>query len=187
MSRGRLFILSGPSGVGKGTLRKALFQALPDLVYSISCTTRLPRPGEIDGLDYRFLSPEAFHDLVEADAFLEEACVHGHRYGTLREDVLRELQSGRDVVLEIDVQGARQVKRRLAEAVLLFVRPPSGEELERRLRSRGTEDEASLSLRLKNAEKEMAVAEIYDHVVVNDDLEKALQELKALILSYRSV
>lgn len=185
MSRGHLFVLSGPSGTGKGTLRKALFSAMTDLVYSISCTTRPPRPGEVDGVDYHFISPQAFERLVEAGAFLEEANVHGHRYGTLREDVVRELEAGRDVVLEIDVQGARQVKEGFAEAVLLFVEPPSTEELERRLRSRGTEDEASLDLRLRNAEKEMALAKVYDHTVLNDDLKKALQELQSLIRSYR--
>lgn len=185
MRRGHLFVLSGPSGAGKGTLRKALFQALPDLVYSISCTTRRPRPGERDGADYRFISAEAFRDLSLKGAFLEEAQVHGNRYGTLHEDVERELEAGRDVVLEIDVQGARQVKMRFPEAILLFILPPSRSELERRLRSRGTEDENDLALRLKNAEREMEEADDYDHAIVNDHFDRALSELTEIVVAYR--
>lgn len=185
MKRGHLFVLSGPSGAGKGTLRKALFRSLPDLAYSISCTTRPPRPGEREGVDYRFISAEGFEELATAGAFLEEASVHGHRYGTLREDVGRQLEAGRDVVLEIDVQGARQIKRRFPEAVLLFVLPPSLGELERRLRTRGTENEESVILRLKNAECEMEEVGDYDHSIVNDDFVRAVAELRAIVKHYR--
>jgi len=185
MKRGHLFVLSGPSGAGKGTLLKALFRSLPDLAYSISCTTRPPRPGEREGVDYRFISAEGFEELAAAGAFLEEASVHGHRYGTLREDVGRQLEAGRDVVLEIDVQGARQIKRRFPEAVLLFVLPPSLGELERRLRTRGTENEESVILRLKNAECEMEEVGDYDHSIVNDDFVRAVAELRAIVKHYR--
>ncbi|MCR5346470.1 MAG: guanylate kinase [Fretibacterium sp.] len=185
MARGRLFILSGPSGVGKGTLRKRALNDIEDLVYSISCTTRRPRPEEQDGVDYRFISGEDFEERVKQGAFLEYAHVHDACYGTLREDVERELSAGHDVLLEIDVQGALQVRRRVPGAVSVFVSPPSLEELEHRLRGRGTEDDAELQLRLKNAAAELRQAEEYDHIVVNGDLDEAAAALRRLILNYR--
>ncbi|MCR4818757.1 MAG: guanylate kinase [Fretibacterium sp.] len=186
MGRGRLFILSGPSGVGKGTLRKRALNDIKDLVYSISCTTRRPRPEEQDGVDYRFISSEDFEERVKQGAFLEYAHVHDACYGTLREDVERELSAGRDVLLEIDVQGALQVRRRVPGAVSVFVSPPSLEELEHRLRERGTEDDAKLRLRLKNAAAELRRAGEYDHVVVNGDLDEAASALRKIILDYRN-
>lgn len=183
--RGHLFVISGPSGAGKGTLRKRLFEEISELVFSISCTTRKPRPKEREGIDYRFLETEAFVQHVADGHFLEHAEVHGNYYGTLREDVERELRQNRDVVLEIDVQGALQVQERFPEAVLIFIMPPSAKELEKRLRGRGTEREDILETRLHNAEMEMQYAGCYDHAVVNDDLERAAAELIALVQSYR--
>lgn len=183
--RGRLFILSGPSGAGKGTLRTRALNNIKDLIYSISCTTREPRTGETDGIEYRFISENEFKAKINSKMFLEYANVHGKFYGTLREDVERELNAGRDVMLEIDVQGAEQVKNIINDAVLIFISPPSPEVLEKRLRNRGTEDEKTLSLRLKNALDEMKKAEIYNHVIINNDLNAASEELRNIILSYR--
>ena len=155
MSKGILFVLSGPSGAGKGTLRRRLFERVPDLAYSVSCTTRQPRPGETDGVDYRFLSEEDFRERISRGDFLEWARVHDHFYGTRAEDVREILDRGRDVVLEIDVQGALQVKRLIPEAVTLFIAPPSVEELERRLSRRNTEAPEERRLRLRNAREEL--------------------------------
>ena len=185
MSKGILFVLSGPSGAGKGTLRRRLFERVPDLAYSVSCTTRQPRPGETDGVDYRFLSEEDFRVRISRGDFLEWARVHDHFYGTRAEDVREILDRGRDVVLEIDVQGALQVKRLIPEAVTLFIDPPSVEELERRLSCRGTEAPEERRLRLMNAKAEMEQARSYDHRVVNDHLEEALEDLAHLVEFYR--
>ena len=184
--RGTLFVLSGPSGVGKGTLRAAALRDIEGLTYSVSCTTRSPRPGDREGVDYRFVSDEDFSRMVEQGLFLEYARVHGGpRYGTLREDVERELDAGRDVLLEIDVQGALQVRSLLPDAVSIFVLPLSEEELERRLRGRGTETEAELRARLKSAGQELREAGKYDLILVNDDLNRASAELKKMIMDFR--
>ena len=184
--RGTLFVLSGPSGVGKGTLRDRALKDIEGLTYSVSCTTRRPRPGDREGVDYRFVTEEAFTRMVERGLFLEHAQVHGGpRYGTLREDVERELDAGRDVLLEIDVQGALQVRALLPDAVLIFVLPPSDEELERRLRGRCTETEAELQARLESARREMREAEKYDRLLVNDDLDRASEALRTMVLDFR--
>jgi guanylate kinase len=159
---------------------------MEDLVYSISCTTRKPRGGEREGVDYHFLTKEGFEDRAARGLFLEHAAVHGEFYGTLREDVERETDAGRDVLLEIDVQGARQVRRLVPESVLIFVAPPSLEELEKRLRWRKTESEEKISLRLENAKKEMEEMGKYDHVVVNDVLDQAAAELRNIVLGCRT-
>ena len=185
MRRGKLFILSGPSGVGKGTLRERALNDVDDLVYSISCTTRRPRPGETDGVEYRFISEPDFEQRVKGGLFLEHAHVHGARYGTLKEDVERELGAGRDVLLEIDVQGARQVRKCLPEAVSIFVAPPSLEELERRLRFRRTESDEEMARRLQTAAVELEQEKDYDHILMNDDLDRATKALREIILSYR--
>ena len=182
MKTGRLFVLSGPSGVGKGTLREHALNNTPNLKYSISCTTRQPREGETDGIDYRFISRETFRDYISRELFLEYAHVHEDYYGTLRRDVMSELEAGHDVLLEIDVQGALQVKEKMPEAVLIFVAPPSVEVLTQRLRGRGTESEDSLKVRLSNALGELALKDKYDHVIVNDDLDSACDELRKIIL-----
>ncbi|MEA4952970.1 MAG: guanylate kinase [Aminivibrio sp.] len=184
--RGKLFVLSGPSGAGKGTLRKKVFETVQGIRFSISCTTRPPRQGEKEGIDYRFISEEAFLSLLKEDKFLEHAKVHGHYYGTLRDDVERTLSSGIDMVLEIDVQGAFQIREKMPESILVFVSPPSLEELEHRLRERGTESGEHLRLRMKNARLEMMKAKDYDYVIVNDDAERASEELKSIIIGCRS-
>ncbi|MDR1978209.1 MAG: guanylate kinase [Synergistaceae bacterium] len=183
--KGRLFVLAGPSGVGKGTLRTRALADVENLTYSISCTTRKPRNGERDGVDYHFVTREEFEEKIAGGLFLEHAVVHGDRYGTLREDIVRELESGRDALLEIDVQGAQQIRSLLPESVLIFILPPSLEVLEERLRRRRTESEEKIDLRLEDAKKEMERAKEYDHVVLNDVLERASEELRRIILHYR--
>ncbi len=175
--KGTLFVLSGPSGAGKGTIRARVFEALDGLSYSVSCTTRAPREGERDGVDYRFITPEDFAARIAAGDFLEWADVHRHRYGTLKSDVEKVLNEGKDMFLEIDVQGALQVKKKMPEAVTLFVVPPSIEVLEERLRGRHTEGEAELRLRLRNAVEEMKQRDLYDFVVVNDSLDEAVKRV----------
>ncbi len=186
MKRGRLFILSGPSGVGKGTVRARLFEKIPGLVYSISCTTRSPREGEIDGVHYRFIDDAAFDSFVREGRFLEWARVHENRYGTLRADVENQLSEGRSVVLEIDVQGALQVKRKMPESVMIFIMPPSMRELEERLSGRGTEETEMLRIRLRNAESELALSGQYDYAVVNDQVERAANELAEIFMNEMS-
>jgi guanylate kinase len=158
-----------------------LLELRPELVLSVSCTTRDPRPGEVDGRDYEFISPELFDQLVEKDEFLEWAEIYGHRSGTLLAPVLKELTAGRHVILEIDVQGAAAVRRRMPEAVLIFLAPPSDGELERRLRARRTESEPELERRLRAARSEMNQRSWFDHVVVNDEVERAAAEVAAII------
>ena len=176
-----LFVISGPSGAGKGTLVALLRERHPGLGLTVSATTREPREGEVDGKSYYFLSDDEFKRRVDADEFVEWAEVHGHAYGTLASEVSSKLASGSSLVLEIDVQGAFQVKERFPDAVLVFIMPPSLEVLSERLRGRGTETAESIELRLANAEREMALADRYDDVVVNDDLDRACDELLAVI------
>ncbi len=180
---GKLFVMSGASGAGKGTLRENALKDIPDLVYSVSCTTRKPRDGEIDGVQYRFITREDFSARIARDEFLEYAHVHDDMYGTLKADVMRVLDSGKNVLLEIDVQGALQVKAKFPEAVLVFVDVPSIQELERRLRARHTETESALQTRLANAITERSLKDRYDYVIVNDTLEKACAELRRIIAS----
>jgi guanylate kinase len=173
--------------VGKGSVVKLLLERDPTLVYSVSAKTRAPRPDEVDGRDYRFMPEDEFERLVEDGAFLEWAEMFGHRSGTLRAPVEEALASGRDVIAEIDVQGARTMKEQVPDAVLVFIVPPSREELERRLRARGTEDPEELRERLRVAfEEELPQRSWFDHVVVNDELERAADEVLAIIESYRS-
>lgn len=182
----RLFVISGPSGAGKGTLVSLVRDMRPDLGLTVSATTREPRPGEVDGVAYHFLSEAEFDRRVQAGLFLEWANVHGHRYGTLKSEADRLIAEGHSVILEIDVQGALNVRRIMPEAVLVFIAPPSMEVLEQRLRDRGTEDEASIELRLANARREMALEGDYDAVVINDDLQEAARELEATLERFES-
>jgi guanylate kinase len=170
-------VITGPSGVGKGTLIKGLLERVPGLELSVSATTRPPREGEVDGRDYHFLTPEEFHERVERGDFVEHAVYAGNRYGTLRSELERPV---RGLVLEIDLQGARQVRETLPEAVQVFIAPPSLEALEERLRSRGSDSPDQIRDRLEVAPRELAAQEEFGHVVVNDDLERALDELTEL-------
>ncbi len=177
-----VFVLSGPTAVGKGTVVKALQDLYPDLSVSVSATTRLPRPGEIDGQDYFFLSENEFARMIDAGELLEYALVHGQaHYGTPRSAVEDELDRGRTVLLEIDLAGARQVRESLPGARFLFLAPPSWEELKRRLIGRGTEGPVEQQRRLETAQSEMAAAPEFDEVVINDNLEEAVARLASLL------
>ncbi len=174
---GRLLVVSGPSGVGKGTLIAHARQRLPELVLATSATTRPRRPGEVDGRDYHFLSEDEFQRLVKEGAFLEHVDFAGYRYGTLRDEVDRRLADGTSVVLEIDVPGAREIRRLRPDAVMVFIAPPSIDELEQRLRTRGANSEEEIARRVRIAEREMAASSEFDHVIVNDDINRAAEEL----------
>ncbi|MBL0939653.1 MAG: guanylate kinase [Gemmatimonadaceae bacterium] len=174
-------ILSAPSGGGKTTIAKRLLERREDLGYSVSCTTRAPREGEVDGRDYRFLSREAFLDAVSRGEFAEWAEVHGNHYGTLRSEVERVLAAGRHVLMDIDVQGARQFHAAFPDTVLVFVLPPSGEVLKTRLSARKSEDRERLLVRLRNARAELGEVGRYHYVVVNDNLDRAVEQVSAII------
>jgi guanylate kinase len=179
-------VIAGPSGVGKGTLVKRLVARHPEVRLSISVTTRPPRPAERDGIDYRFVADDEFDRMVDGHELLEWAEIVGHRSGTPAGPVLEALAAGGDVLLEIDVQGAFQVRERIPGAVLIFLEPPSLTELERRLRSRGTEDEERLARRLATAAEELERGPGFDHVVVNDDLERATAQVDAILEASRT-
>ena len=178
---GRVVVITGPSGVGKGTLIRTLRERLPELELSVSATTRAPRPGERDGVDYHFLSDADFQRRVDAGEFVEHATYAGRRYGTLRSELERRTAAGRPVVLEIEVQGARQVRETLPEAVQVFVAPPSLEALRARLVGRGTDDLETVAARLAVAREELSARDKFAHVVVNDRLEDAVAELERIV------
>ncbi len=180
--RGLLVVLSGPSGVGKGTVRKALFD-MPDqnLKYSVSMTTRKKRPGEVDGKDYYFVSREEFEKRLEEGKFLEHAEFVGNYYGTPLDKVEDDLQAGNEVILEIEVEGALQVRNKVKDAVLIFLVPPKREALYQRLRSRGTESEEVIQERIKKADREFKLAYKYDYIVVNDEVANAADRIMAII------
>lgn len=179
--KGLLLILSGPSGCGKGTVLKELLAAEPNIFYSVSVTTRAPRPGEEDGVNYFFLSKEEFDREVSQDGMLEYACYCGNCYGTPKKPVFDRLERGEHVILEIEVQGAKQVMESCTEAVSIFIMPPSLAELERRLVDRQTEDEEAVKRRLAAAVDEMNLAKDYDYVVVNDKVSEAVKDIAAII------
>ena len=180
----RVFVITGPSGVGKGTLIRDLRGRVPHLELSVSATTRAPRPGESDGVDYHFLSPEEFARRAEAGEFLEHATFSGNRYGTLRTEIERTLDAGVSVVLEIEVQGARQVRAAMGEeAVLIFIAPPDPEVLRERLAGRGTDSPEAIARRLETAKQELEAKQEFKHVVVNDDLARAAGELEGIVRS----
>ena len=179
--RGRLFVIAAPSGAGKTSLVRALMERVPALRFSISYTTRARRPTEVHGRDYFFVGKDEFSRMVDAGEFLEHATVFDNSYGTSRDQVERSLSGGQDLILEIDWQGAAQVRRALPECVSIFILPPSRAELERRLRGRGTDAEAVIQRRLRDAASDMAHWREFDHVVVNDDFDRARGELEAIV------
>ncbi len=177
----KVFVITGPSGVGKGTLISKLLERIPDLELSISATTREPRAGEVDGRDYHFLSREEFDRRIAAEDFLEFATYSGHSYGTLRSEVSNRLSEGHSVVLEIEVQGARQVRAAMRESAQVFIAPPDPMALRRRLESRGTDSLEAIDARLEVAEQELAAQDEFAHRVINDDLERAATELEGIV------
>ena len=179
--KGMLLVISGPSGTGKGTLIEKLMKEDPSLVFSVSATTRAPRPGEIDGVHYHFVSNEKYDELVAEGAFVEYATVHGNRYGTLRSEVYARLERGENVVLDIDVQGALNVIASEKEKVSIFILPPSMKELRARLTGRGTETEEAVERRLANAVWEISQKDHYEYKVINDNLEECARTLQAII------
>jgi len=178
--RGHLYVLAAPSGGGKTSLLKALIARRPGIEFSVSCTTRNPRPGEADGRDYHFIGRKDFERLVDANEFLEHANVFGNLYGTRRSVVEAALAEGRDLILEIDWQGAKQVRERLPEAVQVFILPPSRAELESRLRNRGSDSDDVIARRLQESTLEMSHWGDFDYVIVNRDFDQALAELNAI-------
>ena len=178
-----VFVITGPSGVGKGTLIRALLERVPELELSISATTRRPRPGETQDVDYHFLSDEEFLRRVDAGDFVEWAEYSGRRYGTLRDELEQRILAGHPVVLEIELQGARQVRRTVPEAVQIFIAPPSPETLRLRLVGRGTDNPEDIERRLGVASEELAARSEFPHVVVNDRLEDAVDELESIVRS----
>lgn len=179
----KVFVITGPSGVGKGTLIRLLRGRIQNLELSVSATTRPPRAGEEDGRDYHFLSAEEFASRADAGEFLEHAAYSGNRYGTLRSEVERRIDTGASVVLEIEVQGARQVRAAMPEAVLVFIAPPDPAALRRRLEGRGTDDAEAISERLRTAEIELDAQQEFKYVICNDDLERASRELVQIVES----
>ncbi len=177
----RVFVITGPSGVGKGTLIRGLLARVPELELSVSATTRAPRAGEVDGVDYHFLSDADFDRKVAAGAFVEHAAYSGRRYGTLRSELERRTSAGVPVVLEIEVQGARQVRRTLPKAVQVFIVPPSDTALRERLVGRGTDTPEDIERRLRVAEQELAAQDEFDHKVLNDRQEAAVDALERLV------
>ena len=177
----RVFVITGPSGVGKGTLIRTLRERVPELALSVSATTRDPRPGEVDGVDYHFLTDADFQRRVDEGEFVEHATYSGRRYGTLRSELERHTAAGHPVVLEIEVQGARQVRDTMPEAVQIFIEPPSQDALRARLVGRGTDDAEQIEARLRTARRELAAKDEFAHVVCNDRLEDAVAALETIV------
>jgi len=184
--KGRLLVVSGPSGAGKGSISKRIVEEVDDLIYSISMTTRAPRPDEIDGKNYYFVSHEEFEKTIEQDGFLEYAKVYGEYYGTPKAKVMENLEEGMDVVLEIDIQGAMNIRKAYPKGVLIFILPPSMAELRKRITGRGSETKGDIELRMGEALKEIAYIDKYDYCVVNGDLDEAVNRVKAIIMAEHS-
>lgn len=184
--KGFLIVLSGPSGAGKNSVMNAVFPTIPNLKYSVSVTTRPPRKGEVEGVDYFFRTEEEFDDLIHQDKLLEHATFVGYRYGTPKDFVMEQIAAGNTVIMDIDIQGARQIRLKMPEAVLVFLLPPTRRELERRLHQRGSDDKAEIEKRLHKSMEELRHIVDYDYFIINDDLEKAAEQLRHIILSERS-
>jgi guanylate kinase len=180
---GRLIVLTGPSGVGKGTLVRSLLQSHPELYLSVSVTTRSPRPGEINAKHYYFVSREQFEQMIAQQQLLEWAQFAGNCYGTPRQQVEEKIQQGKSVLLEIELEGARQIRTSFPEAMRIFILPPSMQELEQRLRSRGQDSEEAITRRLRRAEEEINAAGEFDFKIVNDNFETALKDIEAALFS----
>ncbi len=181
---GKLIIISGPSGAGKTTLIRKVMQKIPTLTFSVSATTRAIREGEIEGIDYFFVSPEEFNDLLRNDAFIEWAKVHGNLYGTLKKHVKELREKRKNVILDIDEQGANQIKKKKIPALFIYILPPSLEELEKRLKERDTERIKEMTRRLQSAKEQITSKGFYDHVIINDDIKKVVKKLKIIIEGY---
>jgi guanylate kinase len=184
--RGILFVVSSPSGGGKGTLIQRVLNKVPNLSYSVSFTTRAPRNGEVNGREYFFVTPEQFEEMVAANEFLEWAHVHCKLYGTGRQQVYREISEGRDIILEVDVQGAASVRGLMADAVSVFILPPSFEVLRQRLLARGTDSPEELDLRLRNAPTELKHYAAFQYLIINDNVDRAADELAAIVYAERT-
>ena len=183
MKKGILFVISGPSAVGKGTICKELLQCCPDIVYSVSATTRPARYNEIHGKNYFFLKQNEFETMITENAFLEYACVYGNYYGTPRDFVRSQLNEGHHVILEIDTQGAQKVKAQNTDAVYIFIYPPSMDELRNRILARNADPADSIEIRMQSAHKEMALASFYDYIVLNDTVDQAVDKIKSIIVA----
>jgi guanylate kinase len=179
--KGKLIVISGPSGSGKSTVVNKAIQGRKDMCFSTSVTTRSPRPGEVDGKDYFFIDPQRFQEMVERDELLEHAQYVAHSYGTPRAFVEQKLNDGLNVILDIEIQGARQVREKMMDAVLIFIVPPSLEELRRRLVNRGTDAADVIEARLQRASEELKEADLYDYLIINDDLETAAREFTSIL------
>jgi guanylate kinase len=184
--RGILFVVSSPSGGGKGTLIQRALKTVPDLGYSVSYTTRTPRDGEVDGREYHFVSRENFEEMIAGNEFLEWAHVHGQLYGTASRQVMTEVATGRDLILEVDVQGAASVRALVVDSVSIFILPPSFEVLRQRLLQRGSDSPEALNVRLQNAPAELQEYVGFDYVIVNDDLDRAAAQLAAVVFAERA-
>ena len=184
--RGTLFVVSSPSGGGKGTIIEHVLECVANLSYSVSYTTRAPRLKEVDGREYFFVSRETFNEMVAAGEFLEWACVHGNLYGTAKSQVIEETNAGADIILEVDVQGAASVRQLLMDSVSIFILPPSYEVLKQRLITRGTDSPEELAIRLRNAPDELKQYSAFDYVIINDEIERAAGQLASIIYAERA-
>lgn len=185
MKQGNLFVITGPSGVGKGTLIESFLDNNPDVDLSISATTRNPRPNEANGVNYHFISKEEFEASIEKDMFIEWAKFADNYYGTFEKTVQESMTKGKNIIVEIEIQGALQVKEKMPEAIMIFILPPSLEDLKKRLRGRNTEDEATIQKRFSVAESEIAQSNTFDYKIVNDDLNTALNNLSEVVNAKR--
>jgi len=182
---GQFFVFSAPSGTGKSTIAEALMERFDRLAYSISHTSRLPRGNEQDGIDYHFVTERNFREMIERNAFLEWAEVHGHLYGTALDTIKAQMSAGSDILMDVDVQGGRNVKKQFPESTLIFLLPPSLETLKQRLTARGTDDPEVIEKRMAQASEEIRQCSWYDYIIINDDLEKAVFEAQSIIVSAR--